>query len=170
MKTLKKPIIIIAVILAFAVFVSGILYLFFKPFYYHFFYPFDRITGTIHVTMNGETYNLKSDDVSGQYDFEDEINVRVRKDADGLRTAVHGGEYGPYSLIIHIDGLNAPLQAVIYQYDRWNVTKFNLDISIDSEEESITFTSVAKVNGTMVNNSSAFTFSEEQYVYYVVSV
>ena len=77
MKALKKSIIIIAVILAVAVLASGILYFFFKPVFYHFLYPFDRITGIIHVTMDGEKYKLISDDVTGQYDFKDEISVKA---------------------------------------------------------------------------------------------
>lgn len=170
MKALKKPVIIIALFLAAAIFISGILYLFFKPTFYHFLYPFDRITGTIHVTMDEEKYNLKSDDVIGQYEFKDEINVKVSNDADGLRTSIHGGEYGPYSLTIHINGLNDPIKAVIYQYNWWNVTKFNLDISIDSAAGTITFTSIAKVNGTKENHSSTVAISDEQYVFYIVSV
>ena len=166
MKALKISLIIIAV----AVFVSGILYLFFKPLFYHFLYPFDRITGTIHVTMNGEKYNLKSDDVTGQYESNDEINVKARKETDGLNISVHGGEYGPYSLVIHIDGLNEPIQARIYQYNWWNVTSFNLDITIDSAEESIKFTSSANVNGVTENNSTTVAFSDDPFVYYIVSI
>ena len=170
MKAFKKSIIIIALILAVAVLVSGILYLFFKPVFYHFLFPFDRITGTIHVTMNEEKYNLKKDDVIGQCDFKDAINVKAREDADGLKISIHGGEYGPYSLAIHIDGLNEPIIAVIYQYNWWNVSKFNLDISIDNAAETITFASNAKVNDTLENHSTTVAFSDEQYVYYIVSV
>lgn len=170
MKAFKKSIKIIAVILAVALLVSGILYLFFKPVFYHFLYPFDRITGTIHVTMNGEKYQLKSNDVIGQCDFKVEINVKARKDADGLKTSIHGGKYGPYLLAIHIDGLDEPLKAVIYQYNWWNVTEFKLDISIDSAAETITFTSTARVNDAMENHSTTVAFSDEQYVHYIVSV
>ena len=144
--------------------------MFFKPVFYHFLFPFDRITGTIHVTMNEETYNLKTDDVTGQCDFKDDISVKAREGADGLKISIHGGEYGPYSLAIHIDGLNAPIKAVIYQYNWWNVTAFNLDISIDSAAETITFTSTAKVNNAMENHSTTVAFSDEQYVYNIVSV
>lgn len=170
MKALKKSIIIIAVILAVAVLTSGILYFFFKPVFYHFLYPFDRITGIIHVTMDGEKYNLISDDVTEQYEFKDEISVKAHKDSDGLKTSIHGGEYGPYSLAIHIDGLNEPIKAVIYQYNWWNVTEFNLDISIDSAAETITLTSIAEVNGITENHSTTVAFSDKQYEYYIVSV
>ena len=170
MKALKKSIIIIAVIFAVAVLASVILYFFFKPVFYHFLYPFDRITGIVHVTMDGEKYNLISDDVIGQYEFKDEINVKVSNDADGLRTSIHGGEYGPYSLTIYIDGYNDPIEVGIYQYNWWNVTKFDLDISIDSEAATITFTSVAEVNGTKENHSTTVAISDEQYVFYIVSV
>ena len=120
--------------------------------------------------MNGEKYNLKSDDVTGQYESNDEINVKARKEADGLNISVHGGEYGPYSLVIHIDGLNEPIQARIYQYNWWNVTSFNLDITIDRAEESIKFTSSANVNGSTENNSTTVAFSDDPFVYYIVSI
>lgn len=170
MTTANKLIKTTAAILAVAVLASGILYLFSTPLFYHFLYPFDRIAGTVHVTMNGEEYKLKSSDVTGQFDFTEEIAVRVREDADGASLSVHGGKYGPYSLIIRADGLNAPLEMVIYQYNWWNVTKFNMDISIDNAAETITFTSTAKVNGVTESRSTTASFSDGTYKHFIVSV
>ena len=172
MNPCKKGYRIAAFVLASVLLFVGVLFLFFKPLLYRL-YPFDRITGTVCVSIDGEKNELKRSDVAVRYD-NSEIDVGFREDFDGARISVQGGEYGPYTLIINIDGLNSPIEAVIYQYNWWNVSKFNLDISIDNANESITLTSSSNSlneNGKSVreNHSSKSAFSEK-HIITIVSV
>lgn len=162
MNAVKKAIKVIAILLALVVLFEGIMYLFFKPLFYHFFYPFDRITGTVCITIDGKQYDLKRTDVVGRHDSGKEIGTGFRKTADGAKLSIRGGEYGPYTLTIHVDGVNTPLEVMIYQYNWHNVVKFHLDISIDSAAETITYTSTATVNGSRSaeERSTAISFSD----------
>jgi hypothetical protein len=175
MSAVKKATKIITVILAVILLFAGISYLFLKPLYYRFFYFGDRITGTISVTTDGEKYDLKASDLSATHDNEKDIKIGFRNEADAAAIAIHGGEYGPYTLMIHIDGIDFPLEAVIYQYNWYNISKFDLDVSIDHETETITFSSTAQVlseNGELdtENRSTTVGFSDGKCIHYIVTV
>ena len=145
MSAVKKAVIIIAVILAVILLFAGISYLFLKPIYYRFFYFGDRITGTVSVTIDGEPYELKAGDLSAVHDGDQEVKIGFRNGAEAAEITIHGGDYGPYTLRIHIDGIDFPLEAVIYEYNWYNVYEFDLDISIDHETETITFSSTVQL-------------------------
>lgn len=171
MSAVKKATKIIAVILAVILLVAGISYLFLKPLYYRLFYFGDRISGTVHITIDGKEYDLQKSDVTGQQDYKNEVDVGVLNGTDGARISIHGGEYGPYSLLINVDGMSAPLEAVIYQYNWWNTSKFTLDISIDHAAETVTFTSTAQVNDTAAESrSTTVAFSDGKFKHYIVTV
>lgn len=175
MSTVKKATKIIAVILAVILLLAGISYLFLKPLYYRFFYFGDRITGTISVTIDGEKYDLKGSDLFATHDNEKDIKIGFRNQEDAAAISIHGGEYGPYRLMIQIDGIDSPLEAVIYQYNWYNVSKFDLDISIDRAAETITFSSTAQVfNETgelsKENRTTTAVFSDGRYTHYIVTV
>ena len=173
MNSARKAAKIMAVLLAAVLLLAGTVFLFFRPLYYRI-YPFDRITGTVRIAIDGENYDLKAGDVTGMLDSS-EIKVGFRNGADGAELSVRGGEYGPYRLMIHVDGMSSPLEAVVYQTNRWNVSKFELEISIDRAAETITFTSSAKVvnagSGWIPeNHTTTEDFSNGKYVFFIVSV
>ena len=56
MSAFKKSAKIISIILAAALLFAGLVFLLFRPLYYRF-YPFDRITGTVRITIDGEAYD-----------------------------------------------------------------------------------------------------------------
>lgn len=170
MKVVKLIAIIVAAVLLFV----GISYLFFKTLYYRLFYPWNRINGTICITIDGKEYKLKESDVTGSHESE-EIGIGFRNGTDGTKVSIHGGDYGPYTLMIHVDGISAPLEVVVYQYNWWNVSEFDLDISIDNTKETISFNSTAQVldeDGIKVTekHSTRAKFSDGYYVHHVVSV
>lgn len=173
MNPFKKTAKIIAIILAAALLLAGLVFLLFRPLYYRF-YPFDRITGTLRITVDGEEYALKAGDVTGRLDAS-EIAVGFRNGADGAEISIRGGEYGPYSLLIQVDGVSIPMEAVVYQSNWWNVVKFDLDISIDRAAGTITFTSSAKVVNAgsrriTEKHTTTASFSDGKPVHYIVTV
>lgn len=175
MRTVKKATKITAVILAVILLLAGISYLFLKPLYYRLFYFGDRITGTVSVMIDGEKYELKAIDLSAAHDNEKDMKIEFQNGADAAAISVHGGEYGPYTLTFHIDGVEFPLEAVIYQYNWYNVSKFDLDVSIDHEAGTITMSSTAQVlseNGEWSQEKRATTvdFSDGRCIHYVVTV
>ena len=168
MSAVKKATVIIAVLLAAVLLFAAISYLFFKPLFYRF-YPFDRITGTVCVTTDGEKTDLNEGDVTAFYDYE-EIGIGFHNAEDGAKISIHGGEYGSYTLKIKVDGVGSPLEAVIYQSNWWNVSKFNMDISIESAAKKITFTSNAEVlneEGKWITEEHTTTaaFSDGKYIH-----
>ena len=172
MNTAKRRIKIIAILLAAALLIGGITYFFFKPVYYRFFYLGDRIRGTVRVTVDGERYELKSSDVSAFF-VEQKVDFSFQDGEDGTALSIHAGEYGPYWLTIRVDGLDAPLEAMFYQYNWYNVSKYDLDIAIDSASETITFTSTAQVLNEVgkfrsEERATTVSFSDESYHHCVV--
>ena len=169
-----KVVKVLAIITAAVLLLIGSSYLFYKPLYYRIFYPWNRITGTVRVTIDGETYALKDSDITGSHENAD-IGIGFSKKDNGARLSVRGGDYGPYNMLIRVDGVDLPLEVVAFQHNWWNVTEFDLDISIDSTAEKITFTSSAKVlneEGEKIpqNTSTESSFSSENIIHYIVSL
>lgn len=171
MTTFERTWKFIALIFAVALLFFVVLFLFCKPIA-HRFYPFDRITGTVRVTVDGEKYDLKAGNVTGWHDEREEVEVELRETADGAKLSMHGGEYGPYVLVFHINGTDLPLEAVVYQYNWYNVTEFELDISIDTAAETVTFSSSAEVVTDSVTEEHTTTaaFSDDPRWHSIVSV
>ena len=148
MRIVKKATKITAVILAVILLLAGISYLFLKPLYYRLFYFGDRITGTVSVMIDGEKYELKAIDLSASHDNEKDMKIEFQNGADA---------------------------AVIYQYNWYNVSRFDLDVSIDHEAGTITMSSTAQVlseNGEWSQEKRATTvdFSDGACVHYIVTV
>ena len=170
MKAIKITAIIISAVLLFVL----ICFLFFKPLYYRIFYPWNRITGTIGITIDGEKYDLKDGDVSGSHENAD-VGIGFKKSGSGAKVSIRGGDYGPYTLMTNVEGLDKPLEVVIFQYNWWNVAEFDLSVAIDRAADNITFTSSAQVlneDGKKVteDNSASLKKKKKKIVYYIVSV
>ncbi len=171
MKAVKTTAIILAVILLFI----GIICFFYKPLYYRV-YPWDRITGTIHVTIDGEEYELKNSEITASYTGHGKkVGNGYNNSDDGTKVSMHGGDYGPYSFFIRIEEVDSLIEAVVYQYNSWNVTKFDLDISIDHTTDKITVTSTAQVlneeaQWTTQERKTESELSHGKITHYIVSI
>ena len=160
---------IIAIVVA-VLLLAGIALILINHLLYRFIFNSDRITGTIHVTLDGEEYDLKDGDVTGCYES-NVIGIEFSKTTDGAKVSTRGGDYGPYELWIHIEGLASPLKAVVFQYNWWNVVEFDLTVSIDSAAEKITIRSKAKVLfNSSEEHTSEFNLSDEYIGHYIVSI
>ena len=99
----------------------------------------------------------------------------LKKNGAGSKVSIHGGDYGPYTLMINAYGSEHPPEVVIFQYNWWNVAEFDLNIVIDRAADKITFTSSAQIlneDGKKIaeNNTASFDLSDENIEYYIVSV
>ncbi len=169
MKTVK----IIATV-AVVLLLAGISWIVLFPLYCRYLFSSNRITGTIFVTVDGEKYDLKDGDVTGLYENSD-IGVELSNMPDGARVSTLGGDYGPYTLSIHIEGMDTPLTVVVYQYNWWNVTEFDLTVSVDTSAGKISIKSKAKVlNETIFigqeEHSTEFNLSDENITHIIVSI
>ena len=169
-----KAIKIISIIVFAIILLVLISFFFFKPLFYRVFYPWNRINGTIHLRIDGEKYDLNGNDLTVMHENAT-IEFECRKSEDGTKVSIHGGDYGPYRLIINSEGTNFPLEVVIFQYNWWNIVDFDLDISLDSASNKITFTSNAQVlneNGkeVMEKHSTSFELTVKDFIYYIVSL
>lgn len=170
MRTSKGTWKFIALVLAVALLFVAVVLLLCKPIA-HRFYPFDRITGTVSVTVDGEPCALKAGDVTG-WRGREEVEVGFRETADGAKLSIRGGDYGPYVLVFHINGTDIPLEAVVYQYNWYNVTEFDLNISIDTAAETVTFSSTAEVvtDSNTEKRTTTAAFSDSPRWHLMVSV
>ena len=110
----------------------------FLPQIYYGCYLGDRITGTVTVTVDGEPYPLKNGSIT-PYDpaVLKKVPVDYRRDGSA-RVRIHDGAYGMYGFYLIVENVEQPIRISAYQ-DWWNVTSFDLSVSIDTAASTVTF-------------------------------
>ncbi len=91
----------------------------------------DRIKGNISVTVDNEMISLNMADIHGC----DKWNVQ----GWNASVAVKGGEYGRYDIGVDIPGLERSVTVACHQYNWWNVTRFDLEILVDTQKNFVTY-------------------------------
>lgn len=106
--------------------------LFGKPIYYRF-YPFDRIRGTVSLTVDGEKMTLTRDDIVFYDKKYDKYEDGSAKDISDGRVKIYmdGSEYGSHCFEVHSDKLKEPVAVSCFQDNWWNVVDFDLDIAVN---------------------------------------
>ncbi len=110
-------------------------------FFYHLLYPGAHVSGTVCLTVDGERVPLKAEDFTNQTG-EDKFGrrLRVRPRADGsAKIAWRAGSYGSYNCSLRVPGLDEPIQLGVYQYNNWNVCRFELEILVDREAGTVEY-------------------------------
>ncbi|MBR5344054.1 MAG: hypothetical protein IK149_09170 [Oscillospiraceae bacterium] len=154
----------------------GSLYLLSRPWYYRLGYFGARISGTVRVEMDGEVYDLRAEDFSTVKTGRWEGRLSVREKADGsARVAIRAVDYGSYGFYLKLDGLEQPIWISSYQYNWWNVTRFELLIRVDSAAGTICFESAAEDldedgRWRQEPHSETLDLSSDELVYCMVSV
>ena len=134
MSKFKKWLVGLGSILFLTLLLGSCSYLFARPMYYRLFYPWDRVTGTVQVEVDGESVPFTVEKL------EDGDSVGVRNaGADGVRVSMRGRDYGRYGFQLRIDGVEQPVRLTVHKWN-WQVVKFDVRISVDREEGSITLT------------------------------
>ena len=117
----------------------------FPTLYYRIYHPFNRITGTVTVTVDGKPYSLHSDSISSVEDsYRNTPHASVNADGSA-RVRIRGGEKDGYGFLLHIDGVEQPIRIGTFHYNWWAVTQFDLSVSVDTSADTVTFRSAAKV-------------------------
>ena len=101
-----------------------------KPIYYRL-YAGDRIKGNVSVTVDGEAIMLAEEDISGCR--------KVKINSDSTYIAIKGGEFGGYSFAVNIPNIDKEITIVCSQYNWWTVTRFDLDVIIDTANNTVKF-------------------------------
>ena len=118
------------------------------PTLYYRIYPFNRITGTMTVTVDGMPYVLQADSISAEENASFSEAPRIRLHADGsAQVAIRAGKYGDYGFLVSVDGIEQPIRIGTFHYNWWAVTQFDLSVSIDTSADTVTFRCAAKVIG-----------------------
>ena len=118
------------------------------PTLYYRIYPFARITGTVTVTVDSKPYVLKADSVSAEENASFIETPQVRLYADGsAHVAIRAGKYGGYGFLLSVDGVEHPMHIASYQANWWNVTKFDLRVTVDTAADTVTLESAAQLIG-----------------------
>ena len=123
----------------------GSLYLLSRPWYYRLGYFGRRVSGTVRVEVDGEPYDLRAEDFSIVKKGLWGERMSVREKSDGsARVAIKAGDYGSYGFYLRLDGLEQPIRIMSYQYNWWNVTRFELLIRVDRAAGTIYIESAAE--------------------------
>lgn len=91
----------------------------------------NRIKGDVTITYDGEPYDLNSEQLKS--------HTKVREIENGrYRIELKGGEYGsnPFEIIFSPEMI---VTVDCFHSNWWYVTKFNLDINIDTNKNEITY-------------------------------
>ncbi len=176
MSWLKRAVPILLKAAAVLLFLIVLLCLLSRPWYYRLGYFGPRISGTVTVEMDGEVYALRAEDFSIQDQPLSGNRLTVGENADGsAAVSLRAGDHGRYAFTLKLDGLDRPLLINCYQYNWWNVTRFELLIRIDRASGMVYFESAAEDLGEDGHwrsepNSKTADLSEAQLEYYIVSV
>lgn len=127
----KKYLIILFTVIAVLAFV---LCFFCKPIYYRL-YLGNRITGSVQLSVDGKLITL---DENCFITVEDKHSVQ--QNGDALDIAFKGGDYGTYEFEIEVPNFSERITVTIMQFNWWNVVDFDIDIAIDTANESVTYT------------------------------
>ena len=140
MKTAKKCLVTLIVCLLAVLILWLICFFFSKPRYYRLFYPRDRYTGTVTVEMDGEpaVFTVKEREI--------EKPVRILQQGTGFaRLSMRADDYGIYGFLLHVDGLEQPIELSSRKWS-WQVIRYEVLVSIDREEGSVSVTGTAREN------------------------
>ena len=117
------------------------------PTLYYRIYPFNRITGTVTVIVDDKPYSLHSDSISAVEDsFRNTPHASANADGS-VRVRIRGGDKDGYGFLLHIDGVEQPIRIGTFHYNWWDVTQFDLTVSVDTSTDTATFRCTAKVIG-----------------------
>lgn len=154
----------------------GILCLLSRPWYYRLGYFGRRVSGTVRVEIDEKPYDLRAGDFSLAEQGLQGERLSVSEEGDGsVRLAIKAGDYGGYGFYLKLDGLEQPIEVISYQYNWWNVTRFELLIRVDRAAGTISFESEAEdldEDGRWRSEpySKTLELSSDKLVYFIVSV
>ncbi len=139
-----------------------------KPIYYRFFYPWDRIQGTIQIEVDGVSYRIKPSDLKvrlnpGPFESSRIPKLRFRNGSNKLSFNATG--YGPYRVDFQIDGITQRFQLGFYQFNWWNVTDFDCNIQIDTKtgDISVDYTATElEEDGSKYTSTNSLTFQMDE--------
>lgn len=105
-----------------------------KPIYYRL-YLGNRIMGNVQVTIDNKPITL---DKNCFITVEDKHSVQ--QNGDALDIALRGGDYGNYGFEIEIPNFSEKIRVTIMQFNWWNVINFDIDITVDTKSQNVTYT------------------------------
>ena len=159
----KVWIIVLCAVLGTLLLIGGLLALLraaFPTLYYRI-YPFDRITGTVTVTVDGKPYLLRADEFSKNQDvFHGTPRFSVLGGTAHVR--IRGGEKEPYGFMLKIDGVEHSMRIGTFHFNWWDVTKFDLSIAVDTTAKTVTMQSSTQQignDGSTLHSTQTETFS-----------
>lgn len=143
MKNLKKNLSFFGVILLMILLLGLLCFFFARPWYYRLFYPWDRVTGTVRVELDGKpaAFTIVKNDAMIEQGRTRSSPIQGN---GSTRVSTHAAEYGKYSFEIQVEGLEQAITATVYQYNWWNVCNFELEVSIDRAVGIVTLVSTAQ--------------------------
>ena len=138
MKTLKRWLLALGVLLVMAVLLGLLCYLFARPWYYRLFYPWDRYTGTVRVEVDGDAADFTVE----KLEFLKPVRVS-RQRAGSAYVSMHAGFHGVYGFLVRIDGVEQPIKLTSLKWN-WQVIHYEARISVDREARTVTCTAIVR--------------------------
>ncbi|MDP4120683.1 MAG: hypothetical protein Q8876_06495 [Bacillota bacterium] len=162
MKKHKKIILTILVLFAIFSIASATIYSY-KPLYYKI-YPFDRIKGTVSITINGKPATIDSNSFTCSRDSKEHVSVSSNDDGS-INFSTKGGSYGIYffKLLLNNNSISKELPAkIIYfnYYNRFWYNVANVDIHFDIKKKSDKWITKTTEKDTVLNQNTFKTYTE----------
>lgn len=128
-----------AAVITIAVLIIGAAVCFFyKPIYYRL-YPWDRIKGSIGVTLNGQAVYLDEDNLY-IISMAGKDKYSVKSDGGILYISAKGGEYGNCIFGVDVPDFDEDIKVTVTAYNWWNVTDFDISVDIDMDGGNVVYT------------------------------
>ena len=137
MSKFKKWLIGLGLVLSLVLLLGSCNYFFARPMYYRLFYPWDRVTGTVQVELDGEP---------AAFTVEGETLRSPIRGEGSARISDHANDYDVYAYTIRIDGVEQPIELSLLKWN-WKVIRFDVRIIVDRSAGTVTYTgSVRETN------------------------
>lgn len=104
------------------------------------FYLGNRIKGNVSVTVDGTSYDLSQLEVTSLGNY----NVREKNG----KISIRGGKYGKYGFRFNVPETDCTVTVSIMQWNWHQITDFDLDIELSSENGELSCNYAAKTSKT----------------------
>ena len=119
-------------VFAVLVIIGAITIRFLKPsLFYGYLYPFNRIKGTVEITIDGKNIPLSECEISCM-----KANSSEKLHISGKKIKNRAGKYGAYIYIIKHD--DTEIRYYLYQSNCWNCADYDIEFIVNTSEKTVT--------------------------------
>ena len=128
-----KIIVVGGILILLTVFMRQVLYEIDRPMYWRLYFG-DRIKGFVNILIDGDQYSSKELEYIG-------CKSKILKDGT-TKISLKANSHGEHSFDIILKELEQPITICFFQANWWNICSFDLRISVDTKEQTVTLCTI----------------------------